>query len=250
MRRLPVFVLVLAAACGDSSTPPPPPVSPPAPEIPLRPGIVEGVVRVDSDDIAPLTGSVLGYEKFCGPGPVDTGLYKVDAATKGLAGAFVEADGRCAEFRPEGIPVMDQRACLFTPALLVAAPGTVIFKNSDGMAHNVTIQGLLNPVVKEGFPGGEAISKPFPFEEKMAVRCTIHPWMLAGLVVTRRAAHAVTGPQGRFRIEGVEAGRRKIKVWHLLGEETAVEVDVPANGTIQVEIKWKPRKGFRASFVR
>jgi plastocyanin len=243
-------LFVLLTSCGESSPPPPAPASHATPETPLRTGTVEGVVRVDSDDIAPLTGSVLGYEKFCGPGPVDTGLYKVDAATKGLAGAFVEADGRCAEFRPEGVPVMDQKACLFTPVLLVGAPGQVIFKNSDGMAHNVTIQGLLNPRVAEGFPGGEAISKSFPFEEKVAVRCTIHPWMLAGLVVTRRAAHAITGAQGRFRIEGVEAGRRKIKVWHLLGEETAVEVVVPANGTIQVEIKWKPRAGFRASFGR
>jgi plastocyanin len=250
VRVLSVIILLLAS-CGDPSSPPAPsPSAPPAIEGPLRTGIVEGIVRVDSDDIAPLTGSVLGYEKFCGPGPVDTGLYKVDAATKGLAGAFVEADGRCAEFRPEGVPVMDQKACLFTPVLLVAAPGQVIFKNSDGMAHNVTIQGLLNPRVAEGFPGGEAISKSFPFEEKVAVRCTIHPWMLAGLVVTRRAAHAITGAQGRFRIEGVEAGRRKIRVWHLLGEETAVEVEVPVKGTVQVDIKWKPRPGFRATFNR
>jgi hypothetical protein len=39
-------------------------------------------------------------------------------------------------------------------------------------------------------------------------------------------------------------------VWHLLGEETAVEVEVPVKGTVQVDIKWKPRPGFRATFNR
>jgi Ser-tRNA(Ala) deacylase AlaX len=74
--------------------------------------------------------------------------------------------------------------------------------------------------------------------------------MMAGLVVTRRSAHAVTDAKGRFRIEGVESGRRRIKVWHVLGDEVSVEAEVPAGGVVQVEIPWKPRTGFRASFGR
>lgn len=212
--------------------------------------MVEGVVVVDSDDLDPLTGSVRGFEKYCGQGPLDVGAYRVDRATKGLAGAFVESDGRSADFKSGDVPVVDQKACLFTPPILVAPPGPVVFKNSDTMAHNITIEGLLNPVVKEGFSGGQAISRNFPFDEKLALRCSIHPWMVASLVVTRRAAHAVTDLQGRFRIEKVEAGRRRIKVWHLLGEEAAIDVDAPKEGTIQVEIKWKPKAGFRAGFGR
>ena len=246
-----LILLLVFASCGESTSPPstPSPAPPPV-ETPLRTGSVEGFVRVDSDDIAPLTGSVRGFEKYCGKGPVELGIYEVDAATKGLAGAFVEADGRCADFRAEGVPILDQKACVFTPILLVVPPGPVVFRNSDGMAHNVSIQGLLNPRVAEGFPGGEAISKTFPFEEKMAVRCSIHPWMLAGLVVTRRAVHAVTDAKGRFRIEGVESGRRKLRAWHLLGEEVVVEIDVPPGGTAQVEIAWKPRPSFRAGFSK
>ncbi len=261
MRRFTILILVFAAGCGESVPPPPPPLMPPAAttpppapppvaEAPVRTGIVEGIVRVDSADIAPLTGSVLGFEKYCGKGPLNTGLYKVDAATKGLADAFVEADGRCAPFKPAGVPTLDQKACLFTPTLLVARPGPVIFKNSDGMSHNITIRGQLNSHVTDGFPGGEAISRTFAFEEKMPVRCSIHPWMLAGLVVTRRAAHAVTDSFGSFRIENVEAGKRTIKVWHLLGEEVSVQTDVPEGGTAQVEIRWKPRPAFRTGFNR
>ncbi len=239
MRVLSVIVLVLAS-CGDPSSPPAPsPAAPPAIDGPLRTGIVEGIVRVDSDDIAPLTGSVLGYEKFCGPGPVDTGLYKVDAATKGLAGAFVEADGRCAEFRPEGVPVMDQKSCLFTPVLLVAAPGQVIFKNSDGMAHNVTIQGLLNPRVSEGFPGGEAISKSLPFEEKVAVRCTIHPWMKAWVRVYDHPYFAVTRPDGTFDLKQLPPGAYTIEAWHeKLGTQTQT-VTIAAKQTSDVAFTFK-----------
>ena len=250
MRQLGAALVLLAVSCGPPAPPPTPPAVPSPPPGPLRTGTVAGFVRVDSDDIRPLTGTVRGFEKYCGEGPLDLGLYKVDAATRGLAGAFVEADGRCAEFRSEEILVLDQKACLFTPALVVAPPGRIVFRNSDAMAHNVTIEGKLNPVVKEGFPGGQAISASFPFDEKLAVRCSIHPWMAAGLVVTRRAAHAVTDARGRFRIEGVEAGRRRISVWHVLGEEVSADVDVPAGGTAEVELAWKPRAGFRAPFGR
>ena len=245
------LIFLLIASCGESTSVPQaqtPPV--PTSDVPLRTGTIEGVVRVDSDDIAPLTGNIRGFEKYCGAGPLELKAYRVDAATKGLAGAFVEVDGRCADFKVATVPVLDQKACVFTPDLLVVPPGPVLFRNSDAMAHNITLQGLLNPVVKEGFPGGEAISRNFPFDEKLSVHCSVHPWMLAGLVVTRRAAHAVSGPEGRFRIEGVEAGRRKIKAWHVLGEESTVEVEVPADGKVQVEIRWKPRAGFRASFGR
>ena len=245
-----LVALVFLASCGESTSPP----STATPPLPVADPpswcVVEGVVVVDSDDIDPLTGSVRGFEKYCGQGPLDVGAYRVDRTTKGLAGAFVEADGRSEDFKSEGVPVMDQKACLFTPSLLVVPPGPVVFKNSDTMAHNISIQGQLNPVVKEGFTGGQAISANFPFDEKLGLRCSIHPWMVSSLVVTRRAAHAVTDVQGRFRIERVESGRRKIKVWHLLGEEAVIDVDAPKSGTIQVEIKWKPKAGFRAGFGR
>ncbi|HZN61355.1 MAG TPA: hypothetical protein VFC90_03015 [Planctomycetota bacterium] len=250
MRVLAVLIPFLALSCDGGPSPPPSPAPPPPVETPLRTGAIEGVVRVDSGDIAPLMGTVRGFEKYCGTGPLDPGIYKVDAATKGLAGAVVEADGRCADFKSPGVPVLDQKACLFTPVLLVVPPGPVVFKNSDAMPHNVTIRGLLNREVAEAFLGGQAISKTFPFDEKLAVRCTFHPWMQAGLVVTRRAAHAVTDSAGHFRIEGVESGRRTIKVWHLLGEEVTVEVDVPADGVVKVQIAWKPRSNFRAGFAR
>jgi plastocyanin len=250
VRVLPVLVLCFTVACDKPA--PPSPATPPSPvsEGPIRTGTIEGIVRVDHDDIAPLTGSARGFEKYCGQGPVEIGIYKVDAATKGLESAFVEADGRGAERKSGDIATLDQKACVFTPPLVVTPPGPVVFKNSDSMAHNITIRGMLNPGVTEGFPAGEAISRMFPFDEKLTVRCSIHPWMVAGLVVTRRSMHAVTDAKGRFRIEGVEAGRRKIKVWHVLGEEVTIEADVPPDGVVQVEIPWKPRTGFRAPFGR
>lgn len=245
------FVVLLLTLVSCGKPPPAPPSQPPAPPVaqtPLRTGAIEGTVRVDSEDIAPLAVFTGGFEKYCGKGALDVGLYKVDPVGKGLSGAFVEADGRSAEFKAESIPVLDQKACLFSPVLRVAPPGPILFKNSDAMAHNVTIQGMLNPIVKEGFGGGEAISRTFPFEEKLTVRCSVHPWMMAGLVVTGREVHAVSDAGGKFRIERVEAGRRKVRLWHLLGEEMTVDADVPADGVAYVKFDWKPRPGFRAGF--
>jgi plastocyanin len=251
VRVVPIVVLCLVAACGKSPPPattPPPGTGSAIPLPPLRTGAIEGVVRLEGDDLAPLIGSVKMYEKYCGAGPFDTGLYKVDPATKGLAAAYVEADGRCGEYKLDKVPFLDQKACVFDPPMLVIPPGPIVFQNNDSMAHNVTIRGSLNPPVMEGFGGGSAISRTLPFEERIVVRCSIHPWMLSGLVVTRRAAYALTDSKGRFRIEGVEAGKRTLTVWHLLGDDVKVAVDVPADGTAKVEIVWKPKEGFRAKF--
>jgi len=250
VRRSWLLGLLLAASCGDSTTGPPPPPGTPQGEVPPRYGRLTGRVRVLSDDIAPISGSIRGFEKYCGSGPLDLGLYRVDPATKGLAGAYVEADGKSEEFGTGSVPVLDQKGCLFAPVLLIVSPGPVVFKNSDGMAHNITIQGKRNPVVSDGFPGGNSISKAFPFEERLVVRCSIHPWMQAGLVVTRGSAHAVTDAAGRFTIDRVEAGHRKIKVWHLLRDEVTVEVDIPPDGAADIEIEWKPRPNFRDAFGR
>jgi plastocyanin len=207
-------------------------------------------VKVEGDDLAPVTGAVRGFEKYCGQGPLDLGIYNVDASTRGLGDAYVSVDGGSDDFRREGPFVLDQAGCVFKPAVLVMPPGTLLVKNSDTMPHNVTTEGKLNPLVKESFFPAGAISARFPFEEVVRVRCSIHPWMQAALIITNRAAHALTDRQGRFRLERVEAGRRRVRAWHLLGEEVSVEVDVPADGVVEVEIPWKPRPGFRAPFGR
>lgn len=253
MRTFFAIGLLALASCGDSSAPPaaPPPVAPPAaPEKPKTFGSIVGRVRVEGDDLAPVTGAIRGFEKYCGPGPLDLGIYKVDPLTRGLADAFVSVDGASDDFRADGPFVLDQAACLFKPVVLVMPPGTVVVKNSDTMPHNATLEGKHNAKVDESFAPGGAISARLAFEDAVRVRCLIHPWMQAAIIVTRRAAHALTDREGRFRLERVEAGKRRVRVWHLMGEERSIEVEVPAGGTVEVEIPWSPRVGFRAAFGR
>ncbi|HKS16707.1 MAG TPA: hypothetical protein VJU16_05305, partial [Planctomycetota bacterium] len=54
-------LIVLLASCGDSATPPSTPPTAPPVEVPLRTGTIEGFVRVGSDDVAPLLGTIRGF---------------------------------------------------------------------------------------------------------------------------------------------------------------------------------------------
>jgi hypothetical protein len=66
------------------------------------------------------------------------------------------------------------------------------------------------------------------------VKCDVHPWMIAWVVVTEGPA-AVSGADGTFVIRGVPAGTYTVAAWHeRLGEKTA-QVAVPASGEVAVD---------------
>lgn len=210
-----------------------------------------GSVRVAADDVKPLLAVARGYEKWCGTEPLDLGAYRVDPATRGLAGAFVWVEGPAAEFRLDATPVLDQRKCVYVPPLVVMPPGDLVIRNSDDMPHNTTLDGAANAGVSVNLPAGRSETVRLMFDERLRARCSIHPWMIASVVVTRTRAHAVTDEAGRFRIEGAPAGRRKLHVWHAMGPEVVVDVDVASDGVVEPPaIEWTPRSNFRAPFGR
>jgi hypothetical protein len=69
------------------------------------------------------------------------------------------------------------------------------------------------------------------------VYCEIHQWMRAAVVVVENPFHALVGPDGRFRIAGVPAGRYRLTVWDVDRGERTVDVVVPALGTARVRLR-------------
>ena len=55
------------------------------------------------------------------------------------------------------------------------------------------------------------------------VRCGVHPWMYAWVVVLSSPVCAITAPSGSFEISGVPAGRHTLHLWH----ETLGRLDLP-----------------------
>jgi hypothetical protein len=189
-------------------------------------------------------GKTGDFASSCHSATLDLKLFRV-STSRGLADVFVELEDGPDDFRATGPQILDQRSCVFSPPVLVVAPGEVLVRNSDSMAHNTSLDARINSAANLNLPPGQAQAIRLPFAEKILVRCSIHPWMSSALIVTRNPMHALTDLWGRFRLENVPAGKRRLRVWHQFGEEMTVEVNVPADGTLDLPIEWKPRAGFR-----
>lgn len=131
---------------------------------------------------------------------------------------------------PDKPAELDQYGCRYSKHVFGMRAGQVFsISNSDDTTHNV-----------RGFPKN---NRPFNFgqppniaprtrliensEFPMKIKCDVHPWMVAFGFVMDHPFFAVTGPDGRYTIEGVPSGTYTIKAWHdRLGElETEITVD-------------------------
>lgn len=142
----------------------------------------------------------------------------VYARNVSMAGAVVSLvpEGEATFPPPREHPVIDQANLRFVPRLLVVLPGTTVdFRNSDPILHNV----FGPPGPDEGFdlgtyPRTHLRSHTFTALGAHAILCNVHPEMVAYVVVVATPYHAVVDTSGRFRIDGVPAGRYAINVWH------------------------------------
>jgi len=110
----------------------------------------------------------------------------------------------------------DQRACVFVPHMaLVKAGGSVTFRNSDKVLHNVKTVSTKNPPFNVGIKGGSFITKVFSkAHEQVTIECSVHSWMRASVVVMAHPYYSVTDAQGQFTITGVPPGSYKLVVSH------------------------------------
>lgn len=179
-------------------------------------GAVRGVVRLDGDVPPGRTLSITTDTGVCGSTrrvqPVVVG------PDGGLADAVVSLIdiSRGAGFAPESPAALDQRGCRFAPHVLLApATGTVHVLNSDPLTHNVHVAAFDNRSVNRTQPAGaEAIELRFDVPEKVRVKCDLHPWMGAWIVVSEHPYHAITDETGSFVLVDVPPGTYALEVWH------------------------------------
>lgn len=142
---------------------------------------------------------------------------------------------------PSAPVVIDQNTCLYQPRVQGAVAGQpVLVKNSDGTLHNV--RGISNGkplfnVVQP--PNGKPVERAVPEDvEVLRLRCDIHPWMAAAVVVSPHPYFATSDENGAFSLLGVPAGTYTLEAWHeLLGTKTA-EVTVKEGATSEVSFEF------------
>ena len=112
---------------------------------------------------------------------------------------------------------LDNLKCRFVPRSTFARPGqTLILKNSDNVGHNchiTTFEHEYNPTIPPNkqieitLEGG---SDRIPGD----VKCDIHKWMDAVILIRDNPYVAISDADGKFKIENIPPGDWKFQFWH------------------------------------
>jgi plastocyanin len=119
------------------------------------------------------------------------------------------------EFKPPETSIaMDQKGKVFIPYILPVLVGTKVdFLNNDSFDHNV-----FSPDGEKYDLGtwgkGEVRSYQFKQPGVYTQLCSIHPEMVAYVVVLKAPYFAVADSDGKFKIVNVPVGTWKLKVWN------------------------------------
>lgn len=199
--------------------------SPPAAQPPKAGGSVIGSVRFLETPPKPerlivdTNADVCGLRKFSQD-------FIVSTVTKGLKNVVLTVIGvpAPATVRPAGNAAIHQKQCEYEPHVQTAVVGQKLeIRNHDDVLHNIhsydekkgTLFNLAQPIQNQ------VNSVTLDREGVVTVKCDVHRWMLAYIVVGRNPYTAVTGQDGAYRIDGIPPGSYKIRAWHeTLGQLT------------------------------
>jgi len=124
--------------------------------------------------------------------------------------------GRRAFAPPETAAEVDQKGCLFVPHVLMVRTGQpILFRNSDPVLHNINTLARLNRGFNLSLPApGMSVTRSFTKAEAVRIKCDVHTWMAAWIVVHDNPFQSLTGDDGTFELTGLPEGAYEIEAWH------------------------------------
>jgi len=112
--------------------------------------------------------------------------------------------------------VLTQKACMYTPHVLALMVGQqMAIRNDDPFLHNVHSLAQTNPAFNFAQPNKDPGKKVDPPKaaEVIKVKCDVHPWMSAWIVVLDNPFFAVSGEDGKFAIRNLPDGDYTLQAW-------------------------------------
>jgi plastocyanin len=157
-------------------------------------------------------------------------LVRSGAALPDASNAVVWVEGaRSAGGTAHSTGEMKSEQKTFTPRVVVVHKNaSVQFPNADSIYHNAFSVSGANRFDLGLYRSGASREKKFEEPGLVRVYCNIHPQMVGFVMVVDSDFATVTGPDGRFRFEGVPPGAHVVRVWQEEAGESQAPVTVRA----------------------
>ena len=249
---LPLAIVAVAACKKEAPREPAPSAAAPAPNAAPAPaakgatggGSISGAVKLTGTP-PEMALTKRQADPFCAKTPMKEEDVIVGPGG-GLKNVIVRITaGVTGHYDPPAAPAnVDQQACMYRPRVQGIVLGQPLkITNSDQTLHN--IHGYKGPSTlfnQAEVPGLPPMTKQLNEADQIVkLKCDVHPWMTAYVLVSSHPFFAVTGDDGTFKIPGVPPGSYTVEAWHeRYGAKTAqitVAEGKPANAAFQFEAK-------------
>jgi plastocyanin len=125
----------------------------------------------------------------------------------------------------------------FEPQMLVIPVGSsVSFPNADPIFHNVFSLSSVKKFDLGYFPAGQTRVIKFDAPGVVQVYCHLHPNMYAAIVVVPNRWYARPAEDGTFSLKDIPPGTYHVVAWHMSAGFFRRQVQVPANGTVNLDM--------------
>lgn len=198
-------------------------------------GALEGTIKFEGK-VPKLKGLKMDADPEClnkhSTPPKSEALVLGDGNTMGNIFVSIKSGLPKKEYAPPSqAVVIDQVGCIYDPHVVGLVAGQeFMFKNSDGILHNVHALPKTNRPFNLAMPGSVTESEQKEFkkieEKPFRIKCDVHPWMNTWVRVMSHPYFDVTEADGKFKIAGLPAGKYEVEFWHeKLGAKTqSVEI--------------------------
>lgn len=200
-------------------------------------GTIDGKVIFSGNPPPPTIIEIGQDQSVCGKTREIYVVEVKEGMVKNAVARIVEID-RGKNFEFQGA-VLDQEKCEFKPHVVLTSAGKFTILSSDPMPHNTHTKSILNPPINitlNRLKRKTSLSLMFP--EIVNVKCDLHGWMKAFIVVAEHPYYAVTGDSGTFQFRDVPAGIYELEVWHEKLGTKSQEITVKEGKATAVEFTY------------
>ena len=207
---------------------------------------IRGAVKVDGALPKLLALQITKYKEVCKDVPNES---LIVGPRQGLRYAVITLEGitKGKAVERETVHELDNVKCRFSPRVQAASVGQfVLLKNSDPILHTAHALFANNqPQFNVGLYPGRVSRKPLVAAGVVRMRCEVHPWMAAYIVVTDHPYHAISDIYGEYELTDIPAGVYQLKVWHESLGTQEKRIEVKAAATQQVDFTFTPSPGVK-----